>query len=112
MIKTKKAVIIDARTSTKEVLFFETFFEQRDSKQNKISYLVEVMKEQEVNKVKTYVPIMQVPGEYKKETWMKLFGDLSTKDFEAQKDALMIQQIAYNSAQYWGLKAEDLEIVK
>jgi hypothetical protein len=111
MIKTKKEVIIDARTGLKKFLFFETFFNQNDSRQNKVSYLVDVMEEKEVNNAKTYVPLMQVPAEYKKETWMKLFGNITPVDFEAQKDALMIEQIAYNSEQYWGLKAEDLEIV-
>jgi hypothetical protein len=112
MIKTKNPVIIDARTGAEEVLFFETFVEQRDSKQNKISYLLEVFKAQEIEGETTFVPILNaIPCEYKKQTWLNLFGNMTTNEFESQKDNLMIQQIDYNSAKYWGLKTEDLEIV-
>ena len=112
LVKTKAPVVVDARTGASKVLYFEKVAEQRDEfasfkgQQGLYAYLISVS-EMVDGKIKPCQdPIQAV---YKLSTWLTLFGAVTPNDMNAQVQAQIIAQIDYNSIDYWGLKATDLE---
>jgi len=114
LVKTKVPVVVDARTGVSEVLYFEKVAEQRDDfaifkgQVGLYAYLIKVyvMVNENLIPANKIEPIQAV---YKLSTWLKLFGDLTPNQIVTKERELLIQQIDYNSSDYWGLTSDDLE---
>lgn len=114
LVKTKEPVVVDARTGVSEVLYFEKVAEQRDDfaifkgQVGLYAYLIKVYVMVNGNLVPAN-KIEPIQAVYKLSTWLNLFGDLTPNKIVTQEQELLIQQIDYNSRDYWGLTSDDLE---
>ena len=118
IIKTINPILIDTRKGISETLYFEIVAEQRADKASfkdqigMYSYLAEIQLMREGKLVpahKIYPTLSPIRAAYKLSTWFSLFGMLTPSQIEAGKSQLMIQEFAFNSADYWGLSEEDYE---
>lgn len=115
MIRTKKAVLLDPMTGFSDVVYFDInrfLVDERAEFNNqigKVMFEVNILVKDSADEFHKILPKVKV-AEYKLSTFLELYGNLSFTDFLAQKDTLAINDVAYNSAMYWGLKAVDLEV--
>lgn len=121
MIRTKQAQVIDARTNKSEIVYFHLMDEVRREQSQTVSFYI-ATSYHDGTEFKQFGDISIAI--FTKATFLKLYGELTTLDFEMQKDELMIAQIDYINkyiptgeennpfTKYWNLTSEDLEIVK
>ena len=120
MIRTKSNILLVPKTGFSSILYFEKIGEQRQDFENfkdeigLYAYLVKMYVEINGELIDAsrisdlYAPQQAV---FKLSTWVQIFGNLTPNQVEAQKNNLFIQLIGTNSADWFGLTTNDLEVV-
>lgn len=120
MIRTKSNILLVPKTGFSSILYFEKIGEQRQDFANfkdevgLYAYLVKMYVEINGELIDAsrisdlYAPQQAV---FKLSTWFQIFGNLTPNQVEAQKNNLFIQLIGSNSADWFGLTINDLEVV-
>jgi len=122
MIRTKEAQIVDAQNGYAEVVYFHVSHDinNRQGGTRIFNIVTSVLVTNENNQSQLN-HIKEVKAVFKESTFKKLFGSLTSIEFDAQIDALMIEQIDYINSlapvegvvnnKFWSLTSEDLEVV-
>lgn len=129
LVKTKEEVVIDARTGEKKILYFDNpVFNWNEHEPNgineetkepeasgKVSYLVLVFEqlEQENTKYFNELPVgtSRIPLVYKMDNFIEMVKSVTFGKYKSTKGERLIKMIDENSHLFWGLKADNLEIV-
>jgi len=115
LVKSIDPVVINLRTGREEVVYFgvslmqDNYNEIFKEEERTITYVIEVFELIDGNFI-SIQGVSPIAAKYKKSTYYSLFGEMTLNEIEAQKAALMIEQIDYNSENYFGLTADKLEI--
>lgn len=116
LIKTVNPVMIDPMQGISKVVYFDSSTMVIDEQEvfkdqiGCVTFIVRMMEKLPDNTF-AYLPTIEPKqAKYKLSTYLTIL-DVKPSELIAEKSDLMIQQIAVNSNQYWGLTASDLEIV-
>lgn len=120
MIRTKTPILIDPRTGRSEVVYFDKINEQRSElstfkgEVGLYAYLIrmQIMVDGKLVDLGTiYSHLKPQQSIYKLSTWKAMFGNRTIAQMEENEDADMIAQMDAYSDQWFGLKADDFEVV-
>jgi hypothetical protein len=124
MIKTKQPILINPATKEEAIVYFDTFgFNYNELEQTVTFNLVAAKlvttttKKIQEGRLQDFEleEFHQIPffgsrqAVYKMSTFNKIMSGVEFQDFSKVKDKLMIEQIDYNSSNFWGLTSNDLE---
>ena len=114
MIGSKKELVLDPMTGEKGTVYFDTPTFNFDEITNNVSFILclftkSTIKDEKGENQDIFAEIRRVPAVYKMSTFLKLMKGVSFDEYPSKKNQLMIQQISYNSKNFWNLKASDLQ---
>jgi len=114
IVRTNTQIVLDNQifpNPTSE-LYFVVENKEESYEFDTIRFMVKVFKN--IQTEENGDPILSLwrvlPASYKSSTFYTLFGETTLNNFKANMNTLMIQEISYNNAKWFGLTSTDLEI--